>query len=154
MSNIEKAFLFNFLDMNESHIKDILLIEKESYTYPWSEKIFYDCLNYNYLNKVLLVNNILIGYSINSIIQDECHIMNICVKKNYRRLGYGRKILQLLNEYVLNIKCKIVFLECRPSNLPAIKLYRSEGFNEIGIRKNYYPVVGGYEDAVMFAKYV
>ena len=55
---------------------------------------------------------------------------------------------------VIKINCKLVFLECRPSNRSALKLYKSEGYNEIGIRKNYYPAPNGAEDAIMLAKNV
>ena len=52
----------------------------------------------------------------------------------------------------LYIKCKIIFLECRPSNNSALKLYQSLGYNEIGKRRNYYPAPNGYEDAIILAK--
>ena len=83
----------NFVDMEEHHIPYVLVIERDSYGYPWSEKIFYDCINNNYFCKVLVLDNKLIGYLITSIVQNECHIMNLCVKKEYRNFGYGKKIL-------------------------------------------------------------
>lgn len=46
---------------------------------------------------------------------------------------------------------KSIFLEVRPSNKAAIKLYEKLGFSEIGVRKNYYPVEGGREDELMFS---
>ena len=118
------------------------------------QKIFIDCLKNNYLCKVLILNNDIIGYSISSIVQDECHIMNLCVDAEFRGSGYGRLILRELHDEIKDMKCKIVFLECRPTNNSALRLYNSEGYNEIGIRKNYYPAPHGYEDAIMLAKYV
>jgi len=108
----------------------------------------------NYLCKVMFINKNLIGYVISSIVQDECHIMNLCIHKEYRSLGYGRQLLNYLQQEIKNMNCKLIFLECRPSNKSALKLYLSEGYNEIGIRKNYYPALNGYEDAIMLAKYV
>jgi ribosomal-protein-alanine N-acetyltransferase len=45
----------------------------------------------------------------------------------------------------------VVFLEVRPSNVVACDLYRSLGFNEIGVRRNYYPAQKGHEDALVMA---
>jgi ribosomal-protein-alanine N-acetyltransferase len=44
-----------------------------------------------------------------------------------------------------------VFLEVRPSNEIALKLYRSVGFEQIGIRPAYYQADNGREDAVILA---
>ncbi len=90
MSSIQNSLLVNFSEMSEKNIVDVLAIEQESYGYPWSEKIFYDCINNNYLCRVLTLDDNLIGYLISSLVQDECHIMNLCVKKEYRNFGYGR----------------------------------------------------------------
>ncbi|MNE24719.1 ribosomal-protein-alanine N-acetyltransferase [compost metagenome] len=43
------------------------------------------------------------------------------------------------------------FLEVRASNQPAYRLYERFGFNEIGRRRDYYPAVGGREDALVMA---
>jgi ribosomal-protein-alanine N-acetyltransferase len=154
MSSLQNSLVVSYINMEEKHIKDILCIENNSYGYPWSEKIFNDCLKNNYLCRVLILDNVLIGFLISSIIQDECHIMNLCVDAKYRGSGYGRLILNKLHDEIATISCKTVFLECRPSNISAMNLYESEGYNEIGVRRNYYPAPNGYEDAVMLAKNV
>jgi ribosomal-protein-alanine N-acetyltransferase len=46
----------------------------------------------------------------------------------------------------------LVLLEVRPSNKAAISLYRKCGFNEIGVRSNYYPAADGREDALILAR--
>ena len=147
MSSLQNSLVVSYINMEEKHIKDILCIENNSYGYPWSEKIFNDCLKNNYLCRVLILDNVLIGFLISSIIQDECHIMNLCVDAKYRGSGYGRLILNKLHDEIATISCKTVFLECRPSNISAMNLYESEGYNEIGVRRNYYPAPNGYEDA-------
>ena len=152
MSIIKNYLLVNFSEMSEKDIVDVLAIEQESYGYPWSEKIFYDCINNNYLCRVLTLDDSLIGYLISSLVQDECHIMNLCVKKEYRNFGYGKLILDELHKELFELKCKIIFLDCRPSNNSALKLYQSLGYNEIGKRRNYYPAPNGYEDAIILAK--
>ena len=154
MSSLQSSLNSKFIDMEKIHINDIVDIENTSYDYPWSEKIFHDCISHNYLCKVLVVDNNLIGYVISSIVQDECHIMNLCIKDSYRGHGYGGLLLDGLQKEAIAINCKLLFLECRPSNNAALKLYYSEGYNEVGIRKNYYPAPNGYEDAIMLAKNV
>jgi len=154
MSSLQNTLITNFISMDEIHIDKVFEIECRSYGYPWSKKIFEDCLKNNYICKVLTLNNSVIGYSISSLAQDECHIMNLCVDIEFRGSGYGRLMLKELHDVIKRLECKIVFLECRPSNSSALKLYNSEGYNEIGIRKNYYPASDGYEDAIMLAKYV
>ena len=154
MSSIQNSLLTSYIAMSDIHIKDVLSIERKSYNYPWSEKIFSDCIKNNYLCRILELDNELIGYLISSIIQNECHIMNLCIKNDFRGLGYGTFVLNELHSELRKLKCKIVFLECRPSNEHALKLYNGQGYNEIGIRKNYYPAQNGYEDAIMLAKNV
>ena len=46
---------------------------------------------------------------------------------------------------------EVTFLEVRASNHTASRLYERFGFNEIGRRPNYYPAVGGREDALVMA---
>jgi ribosomal-protein-alanine N-acetyltransferase len=47
-----------------------------------------------------------------------------------------------------------MLLEVRASNLPALHLYRSEGFTEDGVRKGYYPASGGREDAILMSRFL
>ena len=92
------------------------------------------------------------GFAIQSIAIDESHLLNIGVKKNYRRKGFGEEIL---NQIILSSKvmgCKKIFLEVRTSNIRAIKLYEKKGFRKVDIRKNYYKLREGREDALIMIK--
>lgn len=82
----------------------------------------------------------------------ESHILNICVHADYQSMGLGRCLLEHLIELALERDVNMTFLEVRPSNFAAIKLYLDLGFNEIGTRRNYYPAKVGREDALVFAK--
>lgn len=90
------------------------------------------------------------GYSLLSIAVGEAHILNISVDPNEQKQGIGRKMLENLIA-VAKGRAETVFLEVRPTNTVAIALYESMGFNEIGIRKGYYPAENGREDAIMLA---
>ena len=93
------------------------------------------------------------GYGISTIGAGESHVLNLCVAPNWQGRGYGRVILQKLIDEATRFKADSLFLEVRPSNPNAIKLYRSVGFNEIGMRKDYYPARNnGREDALDMAR--
>ena len=65
--------------------------------------------------------------------------------------GFGHGLLELLMQQAKVRDAEVTFLEVRESNLNAAGLYESFGFNEIGRRRNYYPAVGGREDALVMA---
>ena len=80
----------------------------------------------------------------------EAHILNISVHQKEQSQGIGRRMLEQLIDTARG-KAETIFLEVRPSNVGAIALYEKMGFNEIGIRKGYYPAQNGREDAIMLA---
>jgi ribosomal-protein-alanine N-acetyltransferase len=86
-----------------------------------------------------------------SIAAGEAHLLNLCVHPNAQRFGYGRRLLNALLLRAAEADADKVFLEVRPSNEIALKLYRSVGFEQIGIRPAYYQADNGREDAVILA---
>jgi ribosomal-protein-alanine N-acetyltransferase len=64
----------------------------------------------------------------------EAEILYLFTLGPFRRLGFARSLLNLLKKQGAGI----LFLEVRESNTPARKLYETEGFNQIGLRRNYY----------------
>ena len=138
--------------MTELDLPVILDIENRSYPFPWTEGIFHDCLRFGYSSWVLEIDRCIVGYGIMSLAVQECHILNICVDPEYQGQGIGRKLLGQLLTIARARKADTAFLEVRPTNINALSLYFSEGFNEIGTRRNYYPALFGREDAVILAK--
>lgn len=143
--------LMRLRKMRGSDLAAVMSIEKANYQFPWSEAIFQDCLRVNYSCWVCLDDDKIVGYSIVSIAVGEAHILNINVHPDVQKQGIGRKMLTNLIDVARKKQAETVFLEVRPSNLGAIALYDSMGFNEIGIRKGYYPAENGREDAIMLA---
>ena len=125
--------------MQYTDIPTIIEIETIAYAFPWSQQNFQDCLRASYNTIVLELNNVIIGYGIMSVAVEEAQILNLCVKPNQQQHGYGQKILGQLLEYAKQKYAKSVFLEVRASNIVAINLYYNNGFNQIGLRRNYYP---------------
>ena len=89
------------------------------------------------------------GYFVAKLALDQCELLNLTVKKTMQSKGIGRIILNQLKAICLARNISHIFLEVRRSNVNAIKLYGSFGFNETGIRKNYYRTKSGKEDAVL-----
>jgi [ribosomal protein S18]-alanine N-acetyltransferase len=82
----------------------------------------------------------------------EAHVLNLCIGEAWRGRGIGGLLLSHLLEFAGALGVGEVFLEVRPSNTQAIRLYQSLGFSQIGIRRGYYQAVGGREDAVVLRK--
>ena len=138
--------------MSEHDLPEILNIEQRSYNFPWTEGIFHDCLRLGYSSWVMEIGRRVVGYGVMSLAVQECHILNLCIDPDYQGQGIGRRLLEQLLTIGRARKADTVFLEVRPTNIQALSLYFSQGFNEIGTRKNYYPALLGREDAVILAR--
>lgn len=135
--------------MVEADVPAIHAIETASYRFPWSEAIFRDCLRAGYLCRVIEHEAEVIGYAILSLAADEAHILNICIHPAHRCRGIGARTLQHLREVSRERGARLMFLEVRPSNLAAVRLYQSMGFEQIGFRRGYYQAENGREDAIV-----
>jgi ribosomal-protein-alanine N-acetyltransferase len=138
--------------MVEIDLPEIAAIEQASYAFPWSENIFRDCLRVGYTCRALDLAGQVIGYGVMSLGAGEAHILNVCVRNEYRSLGFGRRLLEHLLERAGASGVAEAFLEVRPSNLAAIRLYQHLGFEQIGIRRGYYQAPDGREDAIVLKR--
>ncbi len=127
-------------------------IECAVYEFPWSRRIFEDCLRSGYLCVVITASQRTIGYGIMTISGEECHILNLCIEPASQRRGYARLLLQHLIAKGSAQRANTAFLEVRMSNNVAQHMYVKAGFNEVGKRPAYYPAAGGREDALILAK--
>jgi ribosomal-protein-alanine N-acetyltransferase len=87
-----------------------------------------------------------------SLAADEAHLLNLCVRPTLQRRGLGADLLDWLLDRARAGGAREIFLEVRPSNIPAARLYARAGFRRIGLRRNYYRADNGREDAVVLAK--
>ncbi len=143
--------LNEFRPMRLSDLKTILEIEKQVYNFPWTSKTFRDCLSVGYLCWVCEHIDQVVAYGILSIGAGEAHVMNICVSPQVQRQGIGKAMMAKLIEVAIENRTQSLMLEVRPTNISALNMYRKMGFNEIGVRKAYYPAINGREDALMLA---
>ncbi len=140
-----------FRSMRASDLDQVLENEERSYQFPWTRGNFSDCLAARHECRVLLRRTEVIGHGVLALGPQEAHLLNVCVRRDEQGRGYGRALVSHMLERAKRRGAEMIFLEVRPSNLVAISLYRSLGFNEIGIRKNYYPAQAGHEDAQVMA---
>jgi ribosomal-protein-alanine N-acetyltransferase len=138
--------------MHEFDIPVIAAIEKAAYQFPWSEGIFRDCLRVGYVCRVLDVGGDLGGYGIMSVGAGEAHILNVCIREQFRSRGFARKVMAYLLERARAAGMSEAFLEVRPSNVAAARLYHSMGFEQVGIRRGYYQATVGREDAAVLRR--
>src|ERR1700744_3979136 len=135
--------------MTEADVVGVVALERASYQFPWSEGIFRDCLRVGYTCRVVTSQNRLVGYVVMSVGAGEAHILNLCIDTAYRCQGIGRRMLEYLLDKGAAAGMSEAFLEVRPSNTAAIRLYLSVGFEQVGMRRGYYQAVGGREDAAV-----
>jgi ribosomal-protein-alanine N-acetyltransferase len=152
MSAVIKADLPNFRPMVEEDIQQVMLIEVSAYKFPWTETIFRDCLRAGYSCWTLEWASSIAAYGIMTVAVGECHILNLCVKPQLQGNGMGKILLDHLLETARRHKAEMIFLEVRTSNDAARHLYYEAGFDEVGIRRNYYPAKIGKEDALIMAR--
>jgi len=135
--------------MSETDIDAVLRIEKAIYAFPWTLGNFNDCLVAGYRCHVLIGDDKLIGYGVQMLILDEVHLLNLTVASDFQKKGMGKALLNFLIDDALEHQANKMILEVRRTNLVAIFLYESFGFDQIGLRKNYYPAHLGREDAIV-----
>ena len=136
--------------MNEALLPAVLEVEQRAYPWPWTEGMFRDCLGSGYLCHVLVDAGQLLGYTVIMVAVGECHILNICIEPEQHGKGLGRMMLRHALETAIDHGAEHSYLEVRPSNIAAIRLYESMGYRQIGVRKDYYPAGDTREDALVY----
>jgi [ribosomal protein S18]-alanine N-acetyltransferase len=138
--------------MRDEDLDIVWAIERRAYDYPWSRGIFIDCLRVPYVCEILEEGDQVLGYAIMSLGGDEAHLLNLCLDESAQGRGLGKLVLDHLMRRATLEGVRVLYLEVRPSNARAIKLYRRAGFARIGVRRNYYRAAAGREDALVLAR--
>ena len=138
--------------MTEADVAAVVEIERRVYPFPWTAGIFGDCLRVGYHCAVLELDFLLVGYGIIASGAGEAHLLNVCVREEFRNRGFGRALLANLLELAAKAGASVVFLEVRPANTAAIRLYEAMGFRQSGLRQGYYQSAGGREDALVMRR--
>ena len=125
-------------------------LEAECFAEPWSEKSLELLLGERGVGFAVMLDGAAIAYGGMLCVLDEGQITNIAVSREHRRKGLARLILLSLEEYAQQNGIEILSLEVRESNIAARSLYRSDGWSEVGVRKNFYRLPT--EDAIIMTK--
>jgi ribosomal-protein-alanine N-acetyltransferase len=137
--------------LNPEDLAQAWAIEQRSHAFPWSEKTFASNQGERYLNFRLNVDDEMAAFAITQVVLDEATLFNIAVDPAWQRRGLGRQLLTHLIGKLEQRDVLTLWLEVRASNVAAIALYESLGFNEVTVRRNYYPTTDGREDAIIMA---
>lgn len=130
----------NIREMTWDDLDQVMVIEKENFSVPWTEMGFFTYLMRE--DALFLVaedeEKNIFGYCGVIIAIDEGDITNVSVKKELQGQGIGKKLIQELIHQTGSRGVHTLFLEVRESNISALGLYEKMGFERMGIRKNYY----------------
>ncbi|MBE6941665.1 MAG: ribosomal-protein-alanine N-acetyltransferase [Ruminococcaceae bacterium] len=131
--------MIEIINMTAAHVAQIAEIEKLCFSDPWSENSVASELN-NPLSLwlVALDGATVAGYVGSQSVLDGADMMNIAVHPDYRRRGIAWELVTGLADALAEKGVKSLALEVRQSNAPAIALYEQLGFQQVGLRPNYY----------------
>lgn len=125
--------------MTKEHIPQVVEIEKQSFSLPWSEAAFLESFSYEHAMFLAAVDKSkVVGYIGMYKVLNEGDITNIAVSPEYRGMGIGLSLMNSLKELARQKNIDNLILEVRESNHTAIHLYEKVGFRRAGIRKNFY----------------
>ncbi|MBU3562999.1 ribosomal protein S18-alanine N-acetyltransferase [Polynucleobacter sp. Tro8-14-1] len=157
----------SFMPMQAADLDEVLKIESVSHIHPWTKGNFSDSLAAGHwaycirpqvdqmVKGSYLDPAVLWAYCILFPAVDELHLLNITVSPHLRKLGLGQRMMAAIEGVAAQQKMPRIILEVRPTNLAAVSLYQKLGYEQIGVRKNYYPAnpeTGSREDALVMAK--
>ena len=133
--------------------EDILKIselEKECFSDPWTYRMFVEGFSSKLFYGVCAVEDgEIVGYACETVLFENAEVDNIAVAESCRRRGVGKKLLKKLETEAKERGARVILLEVRGSNAPAMTMYLKEGFKGIYVRPRYYP---DGEDAVVMQK--
>jgi ribosomal-protein-alanine N-acetyltransferase len=133
-----------------AYADQVMEIERASFPVPWSEISFEEEINKGISNLWALISEQRIcAYICFWMFDKEIHILNFAVHPQKRRQGLGRDLLAMVIDAGAARGIENIWLEVRPTNGPALSIYKKFGFNDVGRRKGYYS--DSQEDAIIMA---
>jgi len=138
-----------FRPMRAADLDRVMEVEPTLYSHPWTRGNFEDSLTAGYSCWVVECGSALAGYGVLMIGVREAHLLNLSVAMAWQRRGFGRMLLEHFVHVARASDAAQMFLEVRPSNSTARRLYGEFGFREITVRRGYYPSGRGREDAIL-----
>lgn len=137
--------------MTAADLDEVAAVESTIYSHPWTRGNFSDSLAAGYECRTWRLGGQLVGYFILMVAAGEAHLLNLSIAAGYQRRGHGSALLGEAAGLARSLGAARVFLEVRPSNLAAQGLYRRFGFQQLAVRRGYYPAHFGREDALVLS---
>jgi [ribosomal protein S18]-alanine N-acetyltransferase len=138
--------------MDVEDLDEVERVEAAVYPFPWTRGNFRDSLHAGYQCVVCRVDGEVAAYALQMYGVDEAHLLNITVARALQGRGHGSRLLRWLEGEARARRMASMFLEVRPSNAGAQALYRRLGYEQVGVRRGYYPAAAGREDALVMKK--
>jgi len=135
--------------MRAADLDRVMDVEPALYAHPWTRGNFDDSLTAGYSCWVVECGGALAGYGVLMVGVSEAHLLNLSVATAWQRRGLGRMLLGHFMDIARGSDAAQLFLEVRPSNVVARRLYSEFGFRQITVRRGYYPLGRGREDAIL-----
>ena len=150
MSALPKPDFDRYVPMMEADLREVVAIESDIYPFPWTRGNFLDSVRAGYSVWVLRdARAVLVAYSVMTLMIDEAHLLNLSVARHDQRRGLGWRTLEWMAEVARSYGARTMLLEARPSNVSALRMYQRYGFEQIGVRRGYYPARSSREDALV-----
>lgn len=149
MSKAITEVRIELLPMTARDVDEVLAIEYRICDFPWSRSNFTDSLASGYSCWVCRADTVLVAYFVLMLAVDDAHLLTIGVAPAHQRRGYGARLLHHAMIVGRAGGATSMLLEVRPSNDKALAMYRHFGFQQVGVRRGYYPATGGREDALV-----
>lgn len=129
---------YEIVPVTEDMLDTLEEMEKECFSVPWTREMLRYQMSGNNVFLAAVQNGEVMGYIGMMFVLDEGYISNVAVTGKYRRMGVAKELIRALEAKCREMQLSFMTLEVRESNIPAISLYASFGFEEVGVRKNYY----------------
>lgn len=139
MSTAERLLTPEVRPMREADLREVMEIERASFSTPWSETSFRNLLAREDADLwVAIVDDAVRAYAVVWYVDREAELGNLAVARRWRRRGLGRWLLDWALSAASRRGTERIFLEVRESNRGAQRLYEERGFERIGVRRRYY----------------
>jgi len=135
--------------MQPLDVDPVVAIEVTVYSHPWTPGNFSDSLAAGYECWVQEDAGGIVAYAVMMVAAGEAHLLNLSVATPRQGRGYGKAFVRFLAGVARKGGADRIYLEVRPSNVAARRLYQRMGFAQIGVRRGYYPATQGREDALV-----
>ena len=142
---------FCFREISLGDLDGIVQIEQAVNPFPWREEALRDTIVSSGHHLMSLREGRAVGFLLSNFVLDEAQLLLIGVSPNWQGVGVGGQLLKELIKRSRDQGRKLIYLEVRSGNERAIRLYRSLGFIDIGVRRDYYPGLVGREDAIVMS---